>query len=330
MTLTPNQALRTHRGFKPARAFPSAGEALLRLGRRCDGGLVGDGGAPPRLHAALLGGDGGELPPLLRGGSAWWLALGGSGAGARLLDPARRAATLAREPSPREAPPEVRHAFATADASSLKAGQRATAEEGATAAAAAAASALRLRMGEWVGLASGTSAEDGNAAAAVRVAADTTRGAQAHTLAPSQQQTRDALAELSAAAAAGGGAPPTSSHTSSTLVSLRWSPLVVCLARLSDVRRLGDELGEVDAALLHQLAQGPSLPPPHSGLDSGLGGATGGGGEQAPRRALLRDAARELGLSLGVVADVARRLAEGGAAAAHGSAAPLLFDAVLC
>ena len=248
------------------------------------------------------------------------------GAGARLLDPARRAATLASEPPPREASPEVRHAFAQADAGSLEAGQRAIAEEEATAAAAA-ASALRLRMREWVGLAPGTSAEDGNAAAPVRVAVDTTRGARARALAPSQEQTRDALAALSAAAAAGGGAAPTSSHTS-TPVSLRWSPLVMCLERLSDVRRLGDELGEADAALLRQLAEGPSLPPPHSGLDSGLGGATGDG-EQAARRALLRDAARELGLSLGVVAGVARLLAEGGVAAAHDSTAPLFFDAVL-
>ena len=34
------QALRSHRSFQPAKAFPSAGDELLRLGRRCDRGLA--------------------------------------------------------------------------------------------------------------------------------------------------------------------------------------------------------------------------------------------------------------------------------------------------
>ena len=96
------------------------------------------------------------------------------------------------------------------------------------------------------------------------------------------------------------------------------------------MRRLGDELGDADAALLRRLAEGPRLPPADSGPDGGLGGMGGmgggaGGGEEPPRRALLREAAREMGRSLGVVADVARLLAEGGAAP---TAAALLFDAV--
>ena len=86
-------------------------------------------------------------------------------------------------------------------------------------------------------------------------------------------------------------------------------------------------MGAADAALLRRLTEGPRLPPPHSGPDGGLGGLGGGagGGEEPPRRALLREAAREMGRSLGVFADVARLLAEGGGAP---TAAALLFDAV--
>ena len=98
-------------------------------------------------------------------------------------------------------------------------------------------------------------------------------------------------------------------------------------------------MGAADAALLRRLTEGPRLPPPHSGPDGGLGGlgglggagggGAGGGGEEPPRRALLREAAREMGRSLAVVADVARLLAEGGAAPTHApAAASLLFDAV--
>ena len=90
-------------------------------------------------------------------------------------------------------------------------------------------------------------------------------------------------------------------------------------------------MGAADAALLRRLTEGPRLPPPHSGPDGGLGGLGGGagGGEEPPRRALLREAAREMGRSIGVIADVARLLAEGGGAPTHEpAAAALLFDAV--